>query len=80
MNKLMQWRRVEGSDENISSLQLWMTLDGSNWYHYTNPLFSSFKQPERHVEGIRVSKGYSTAAHCLKLGFKYLDKDGNLVD
>lgn len=68
--KLMQWKRVEGSNDNISSLQLWLTLDGLNWYHYTNPLFNHLRKPESNVEG--ASKGFNTAQHCLKLGFKYV--------
>lgn len=69
----MQWR------EDNSQLNLYLTVDGFNWYHYTNPLFSSFRKPETVLGGIQTSKGYRTAQHCLKLGFKYLDKEGNLV-
>ena len=78
MSKLMQWRRVENSDENITGLQLWMTLDGCNWFPYTNPSFTHLRKPELNVEG--ASKGITTAQYCLKLGFKYLDKEGNLVE
>lgn len=75
--KLMQWKRVENSDENITGLQLWMTLDGLNWYHYTNPLFSSYRKSELNIEG--ASKGITTMQNCLSLGFKLVDKEGNLV-
>lgn len=70
MPKLMQWKRVEGNTDNISSLVLYLTLDGSNWYPYTNPLFSKFKQPESNVKG--ASKGFNTMQHCLKLGFTFI--------
>lgn len=72
--KLMQWR------ENNDQLSLYLTVDGSNWYHYTNPLFSAYCKPDTILEGIQTSKGYRTAQSCLKLGFKYLDKEGNLID
>ena len=72
--KLMQWRRVENSD-NASGLTLMMTIDGCNWYHYTNPLFSIYRKPELNFNGVPVkgaSKGFTTAQYCLKLGFTYL--------
>ena len=70
MTKLMQWKRVEGSTDNISSLVLYLTTNGENWYPYTNPLFSKFKQPESRIQG--ASKGFSTSQHCLKLGFTFI--------
>lgn len=66
----MQWKRVPGSTDNISSLILYLTLDGSNWYPYTNPLFSIYRKPEVTVKGIRASLGFSTFQNCLKLGFQ----------
>ena len=78
--KLMQWKRVENSNDNITGLQLWLTLDGSNWYHYTNPLFSSYHKPEKHIDGIRASTGFSTFQYCLKQGFKVVDSESNLVN
>ena len=68
--KLMQWKRVEGSTDNISSLVLYLALDGSNWYPYTNPLFSSYRKPESNIQG--ASKGFNTMQNCLKLGFKFI--------
>lgn len=78
MNKLIQWKRVEGNTDNRSQLALYLTVDGFNWYHYTNPQFKHLKQPEDHTAG--ASKGMTTARYCLKQGFKYLDKDGNIVN
>lgn len=80
MSKLMRWRRNESSTENITGLQLELTVDGTNWYHYTNPLFSSYRKPEKIVEGIRASVGFATMQHCLKNGFKFVDQEGNLVN
>lgn len=73
----MQWKRVEDSD-NASGLSLYLTLDGTNWYHYTNPLFSMYRKPELNIVG--ASKGITTMQNCLKLKFKLVDKEGKLVN
>jgi hypothetical protein len=77
MTKLMRWRRDESSTENITGLQLELTIDGTNWHHYTNPLFSSYRVPELNIP--RASKGITTMQNCLKHGFKFVDMKGNLV-
>lgn len=63
----MQWKRVEGSTDNISSLVLYLSLDGLNWYPYTNHKFQHLRQAESNIKG--ASKGFNTMQHCLKLGF-----------
>ena len=64
----MQWRSTSSSQgEKVLHIRV---NEGSPWKIYT--AFPEYCQPDLALPGIKCSKGFRTAQHCLGQGFKYV--------